>query len=170
MAAARKVSAAQRSTDVFCARYQAASLPLVVVLPVPLTPTRKVTLGGAEGLATGRIGASRIPRSCVFQQVAQFFAAFDRLLAGAFAESLEDLGRGLHADVAHDERGFEFFEGRLVDFAGESDDVVDARGKGLAGARDGLAHAREKAGFLGVDSSSPACASWSFFLSFGSSS
>ena len=56
MAAARKVSAAQSSTERPCARDQAASLPLEVVLPVPLTPTRKVTFGGACGAATAPAG------------------------------------------------------------------------------------------------------------------
>ena len=46
------------------------------------------------------------------------------------------------------ERGFEFFEGRFVNFAREGNDVVNARGKGLTGARNGLAHAREKAASL----------------------
>ena len=104
--------------------------------------------GRGGGVATGRIGASRIPRICGLEQVAQFFAAVDCLEAGAFAEGVDDLGGGLHADVAHDERGFEFFEGGLVDLAGEGDDVVDLGGEGLAGARDGLLHAVEEAGFL----------------------
>ena len=60
MAAARKVSAAQRRTEWPWARLQAASLPLVVVLPVPLTPTRKVTLGGSAGVGMARCGASRM--------------------------------------------------------------------------------------------------------------
>jgi hypothetical protein len=48
MAAARKVSAAHNSTllprDLKCA----ASLPEVVVLPEPFTPTSKITVGGAS--------------------------------------------------------------------------------------------------------------------------
>ncbi len=83
----------------------------------------------------------------LFQQRTQLFAAGDGLLAGAFAESRNDLRGGLHADVAHDERGFEFFESGLVDFAGQGDDVVDAGGEVLAGAGDRFAHAREEARF-----------------------
>src|SRR5215469_6690056 len=64
IAAARKVSAAQSSTVRPWPRDQAASLPLVVVFPVPLTPTRNVTLGGAAGVATGCWGVSRMDLIC----------------------------------------------------------------------------------------------------------
>jgi hypothetical protein len=66
MAAALKVSAAHSSTVRPCPRDHAANLPLVVVLPVPFTPTRNVTFGGAAGVTTGRCGASRIALICAF--------------------------------------------------------------------------------------------------------
>src|SRR3954453_18579837 len=44
-AAARNVSAAATSTERPCSESLAASLPIVVVLPVPLTPTTRITLG-----------------------------------------------------------------------------------------------------------------------------
>jgi hypothetical protein len=44
---AKCVGGAEQHGAIPCARYQAASLPLEVVLPVPLTPTRKVTLGAS---------------------------------------------------------------------------------------------------------------------------
>ena len=53
------------------ARYHAASLPLVVVLPVPLTPTKKVTLGPSSGdktLALLTMGASRMARNCALSR------------------------------------------------------------------------------------------------------
>src|SRR5438067_2432403 len=45
-AAARNVSAAPSTTERPCSRRRCASLPIVVVLPVPLTPTTRITLGG----------------------------------------------------------------------------------------------------------------------------
>src|SRR5439155_559995 len=44
-AAARNVSAAATTTECPCCASLAASLPIVVVLPVPLTPTTRTTLG-----------------------------------------------------------------------------------------------------------------------------
>ena len=43
MAAARKVSAAARNTDRPSRRNRAASFAAVVVLPLPFTPTRRIT-------------------------------------------------------------------------------------------------------------------------------
>ena len=58
MAAARNVSPAASITERPSARSLAASLPMVVVLPEPLTPTTSSTNGLAppiaSGLATGR--------------------------------------------------------------------------------------------------------------------
>ena len=56
MAAARKVSPATSITDLPSARKRAASLPMVVVLPEPLTPAMRMTNGRvviSSGLATG---------------------------------------------------------------------------------------------------------------------
>ena len=47
-AAARNVSAAPTSTDRPCSRSFCASLPIVVVFPVPFTPTTRTTVGCAE--------------------------------------------------------------------------------------------------------------------------
>ena len=63
MAAARKVSAAQSRTVLPARRCQAASLPLVVVFPVPLTPTRKTTSGGAIRRAGRLLSRSRMASS-----------------------------------------------------------------------------------------------------------
>jgi len=53
-AAARNVSAAQMSTDRPLDRYTFASLPTVVVLPVPLTPTTRMTCGSVSTTGAGR--------------------------------------------------------------------------------------------------------------------
>ena len=86
----------------------------------------------------------------VLSKRAEFFAAFDGLVPGAFAEGIEDFGGGLHADVAGDERGFKLFQIALVHRAGHGDDVFDFGVEGLAGARDRLLHAVEEAGLLFV--------------------
>ena len=116
-------------------------------MPVPLTPTRKVTLGG--DLRVRRIaalaGLRGWRRICCLEQVAELVAAFDGLVAGAVAEGVEDGGGGLDAEVAREQGGFEVVEGLLVDGAGEGGDVFDFGGERLAGARDGLLHAGEEA-------------------------
>src|SRR5215471_5042830 len=59
-AAARYVSAAATTTERPCSASLAESLPIVVVLPVPLTPTTRITAGS---WATARTGGS--PKSSV---------------------------------------------------------------------------------------------------------
>ena len=68
IAAARNVSAAARTTRFPSSRYRAASLPIVVVLPVPLTPTTRMTDGppsyaGWGSHAPGWRGTSRAASS-----------------------------------------------------------------------------------------------------------
>ena len=83
-----------------------------------------------------------------FQKIAELGAAFDGLMAGAVAERVEDGGGGGHAEIAREQSGFELVESGFVDGAGEGGEVGDFGGEGLAGARDGLAHAIEES-FLG---------------------
>ena len=90
----------------------------------------------------------------LLEELAELGAAFDGLMAGAVAECVEDGGGGLDAEVAREQRGFELFEGAFVDGAGEGGEVRDFGGKGLAGARDGLAHAVEEAGLSSGSSAS----------------
>ena len=69
MAAARKVSPATSITVLPSARNLAASLPMVVVLPEPLTPATRMTKGFAvtsSGLATGASTFSISPASTAF--------------------------------------------------------------------------------------------------------
>ena len=57
-------------------------------------------------------GAAGLPESAGsgLEQRAKFFAAFDGLAAGALAQRVEDLGGGLHADVAGDQRRLQLLE------------------------------------------------------------
>src|SRR5450631_4173198 len=69
MAAARNVSPATIITLLPSARYFAASLPMVVVLPEPLTPATKMTKGRAvisSGVATGERTFSTSPATTAF--------------------------------------------------------------------------------------------------------
>src|SRR3954454_3337229 len=67
-AAARYVSAAATTTERPCSASLAESLPIVVVLPVPLTPTTRITAGS---WATSRTGAS--PKRSVTSSVSAAF-------------------------------------------------------------------------------------------------
>ncbi len=80
-AAARKVSAAARTTECPCSRSLFASLPIVVVLPVPLTPTTRMTLGPSST-------ASRAAPSRSSSAVASSTSASDRLSSASRASSL----------------------------------------------------------------------------------
>ena len=59
IAAARNVSAAASTTRRPCARSRAASLPIVVVLPVPLTPTTSTIAGPPSAAGFGVHSSSR---------------------------------------------------------------------------------------------------------------
>jgi len=85
----------------------------------------------------------------LLEQGAQLLAALNGLMAGAVAQGGQDFGGGLDAQIARKQHGFKSFEGGFVYGSGEGDDVFDFGREGLAGARDGLLHAAEKAG-LGV--------------------
>ena len=64
MAAARNVSAAARTTRRPLARSRAASLPMVVVLPVPFTPTTSTIAGPPSTAGRGsQCSASRAASS-----------------------------------------------------------------------------------------------------------
>ena len=122
---------------------------MVVVLPVPLTPTIMMTSGGVAGCWMGWATPSRICLSSGFEELLEFGAALDAGAEGALAEVLHDDGCGGAADVGGEEERLEAGEGGFVDFAGEGDDGADGLGEGLAGAGDRLLHAVEEAELRG---------------------
>src|SRR3954468_6117460 len=106
-AAARHVSAAATATERPCSASLAESLPIVVVLPVPLTPTTRIT-AGAGGTAGGGGPAARPgppPRAEGGVQA--------RGAAGGPGPPHE-LGRRADADVAGDEPLLEPLPVRVV--------------------------------------------------------
>ena len=69
MAAARKVSAAHSRTVLPSERKTCASLPIVVVFPVPFTPTIRITSGVPSTFSTGRVPAAvRMANSSSFNR------------------------------------------------------------------------------------------------------
>src|SRR3954470_7143350 len=65
MAAARKVSAAASSTVFPCARKVCASFPMVVVFPVPFTPTTRMTSGPSTDFAGFSAALRMASSSCL---------------------------------------------------------------------------------------------------------
>ena len=119
-AAARKVSAAPSSTSRSSATRTRASLPTVVVLPVPLTPTTRMTAGRSpirllamRRSMSGWTSASRSSRSQP-RTVASSVVPVD-LDAGA--QRVDELGGGLDAEVGGDEGVLDLLPGLLVELA-----------------------------------------------------
>ena len=152
MAAARKVSAAQRRTErgLGPVAKRWASLPEVVVLPVPLTPTSMMTSGGEGGWVMGASDAVEDGLEFGLEEGFELGAGGDAGAVGALTEVFEDEGGGGGAEVGGEQDGLERGDGGLVDLAGEGDDVGELLGEGVAGAGDGGPHAVEEGAAGGV--------------------
>ena len=124
-----------------------------MVFPVPLTPTRKVTLGGCIcGAASRPVGAREEWRlSCSLQELAQLLAALNGLMAGAVAQGVENSGGGGNAEVAGEQRRFEVLKCRLVDGASEGGNISDF-GQNDSRVRETAWRMRSKKFFLGSSS------------------
>ena len=105
-AAARNVSAAPTSTERPCSRSFWASLPIVVVFPVPLTPTTRIDAGLAIERERGRLAEDRL--DLLGERILETAGDAARL------EPPHELrGRG-HAYVAADQRLLEPLPGLVV--------------------------------------------------------
>ena len=133
-AAARNVSAAPTSTERPCSRSLRASLPIVVVLPVPFTPTTRITLGFAAERERRRLAEQRL--DLLDERVLEVARDAARL------ESPDELGGRRHADVAADERLLEPLP-RLVVGRVEAG-RRELGGERPAALRERLAHARRR--------------------------
>ena len=145
IAPARNVSAAASSTRRPAAFSRAASFAVVVVLPEPLTPTRKVTNSGTSGRRAGR-GADAISFSISSSSISR--SAARSLRSAPPGSRSYGLGQGagrLRADVRGEERLLERLEHRLV----EPETLLDRRSELLEdlGVRheEAAAHLREEA-------------------------
>ena len=106
MAAARNVSAAHSTTVAPSFFRRFASLPIVVVFPVPLTPTTKSTRGAPERRRRARPSSRRLSdgRDENLDDLAlEFLSSADRVrdfvLVHLLAERGEDFFGGAHADI-----------------------------------------------------------------------
>ena len=88
----------------------AASLPVVVVLPVPLTPTIMMTSGAVAGWVIGAGDAVEDGLELELEQALEFGAALDAVAEGALAQVLDDLRGGGGADVGGEQDGVEVGE------------------------------------------------------------
>ena len=118
-----------------CSRSFCASLPIVVVLPVPLTPTTRITVGFPSSASVPRLAEHR--RDLLLERLAEV----GQVAAGL--EPAHELGGGAHTDVAVDQRLFEPLPVlRIARIEGRRRQLARQRAPALA---QGVAQATEEA-------------------------
>ena len=133
-AAARKVSAAASSTFWPASARWRVSLPMLVVLPAPLTPTTMITVGTASPTRSGCCSGASSSATASGQQRLHRHRLGGLALLDAPLQVLEQELRGLHAGIGHQQRRLQLFVERVVDArAGEH------LGDAAAGAAQALA-------------------------------
>ena len=128
IAAARNVSPAASITFSPPAVSLAASLPMVVVLPVPLTPTTRMTCGlcdrsSSSGSATGR---QHLLDLCGHDGA--HFGVRDVAAVAAGRQRVGDAKRRLHAEVGADQHVLQILQRLLVELA-LGEDAGDVAGQ-----------------------------------------
>jgi len=98
-------------------RYSAASLPVVVVLPVPLTPTIITTSGAICTTGSGVATPSQHSLQLNLQQPLQLRAALDPLMQPALPQILDDRLRRRAANIRPQQNHLQLGQRRLVDLA-----------------------------------------------------
>jgi len=98
---------------------------VVVVLPVPLTPTMRMTSGGGGRVLDGVGYAVEDLAQLGLEDLLELGPALDAGAQGALAEVLHDDGSGGAADVGGEQAWLKLVERGLVDLAGERDDGAD---------------------------------------------
>ena len=131
-----------------------ASLPIVVVLPVPLTPTTRITVGFGADVDRVVAGAGEL-REQLGEPLGQLLAADEAALLRLALELLDDLRGRAGADVGVDQRLLEPLPGLLVEVALEQR-RLDLGGERLARLAHVLAQAAEEAAAL-LGASASAC-------------
>ena len=92
-----------------------ASLPMVVVLPEPLTPTTSTTAGGSATRARARSLAGRISSRCSRIRPLQLGGVVQLVALHALPDAVQNLLGGPHADIGGDQRVLQFVEQVGVD-------------------------------------------------------
>ena len=77
----------------------------------------------------------------LLEHALEFAGVADQPALHFFTHRRQHFAGGDGAEVGGDERGFQIVEGAGVDFLAEADDIFEALGEVLTGARDGLLHA-----------------------------
>ncbi len=104
----------------------------------------RCALHPGQGLRSGR-GQNR--QQFLFKQAFEFIHVLDLPAVRLVAEFFKNFMGGSGAEVGANQGGFEIVEGGAVDLLADGDDVLDALGQVLAGARDRLLHALNKTRF-----------------------
>ncbi len=125
IAAARKVSPAASTTVFPSAPNLAASLPMVVVLPEPLTPTTRMTNGRLLGSITSGRATGASARSTSAARTRLTSSGLDPLLVAPAGDRLANAGRRAQAKVGLDQHVLEIVEVSGVELA-LGEDVGDA--------------------------------------------
>ena len=100
---------------------------MVVVLPVPFTPTTRITSGVPSTLVHRlRIGGIQDGENLFLQQPLEFVHISDLLAVGLFAQFFQHFMRGGRAQVSPEQRGFKIVQRVPVDLLAEGDYLFDA--------------------------------------------
>ena len=148
MAAARKVSPAASITLWPSSRRRRASLPMVVVLPEPLTPTTRITNGRcAASMRSGCAQGARISTMLARSAAIRARDVGELLARDARAQSVEDVLGRLDADVRAEQARLELLEDLRIDLAA-AEQVGQIVGEPGVAAIEAAAQALEEAGPL----------------------
>ena len=138
---------ALRWRHLFSRRFE--SLPMVVVFPVPLTPTTNRTRGAAELPFPSAAGGGnvRIFSDLIFQLALQVFGFGELVLVDLLAEGGEDFFCGANTDVGTEQCRLELAQKLGVDGAIARKDLLDFRRELRLRFADGIFQALEERGF-----------------------
>ena len=160
-AAARKVSAAQSITLSPSLRRRFASLPMLVVLPAPFTPTTKITRGplplgdapAAPGSGPAVEAADAAPEAARIRTMCDLISrlswlASDSALRSIFSRTASRISRVVRTPRSAESRAvLQLLEQRRIDLALAQKDRIDGLGKGGLGLADRGLQLLEKRGF-----------------------
>ena len=138
-AAARKVSPAAITTFEPSAASRAPTLPMVVVLPTPFTPTNSQTVGPVSSERwRSRSKPLSLSFSSPFSASSSCGAVGDAVGLHPGPEVVEEILGGDQTDIGEQEGLFELLPGVLVDL-GPPADRAERPGQGVAGLREAIA-------------------------------